>query len=82
MNDAGVWLLSTRHIQPRGAGEFDFVWTHFGFEDDTPEMTERRPIQAARYVETVVRTTAGLRFAARHCIYDSEMIPNAIIYPL
>ena len=34
--------LSTRHIQPAGVGEFDFVWTHFGFEDDTPEMTQRR----------------------------------------
>ena len=38
--------LSTRHIQPRGPGEFDFVWTHFGFEDDTPEMDQRRLIQA------------------------------------
>jgi salicylate 5-hydroxylase large subunit len=34
--------VSTRHIQPRGNGEFDFVWTHFGYQDDTPEMTERR----------------------------------------
>ncbi len=38
--------LSTRHIVPRGVGEFDFVWTHFGFLDDTPEMTERRLRQA------------------------------------
>jgi salicylate 5-hydroxylase large subunit len=38
--------VSTRHIQPNGSGSFDFVWTHFGFEDDTPEMTERRLIQA------------------------------------
>jgi salicylate 5-hydroxylase large subunit len=38
--------VSTRHIQPDGTGSFDFVWTHFGFEDDTPEMTERRLIQA------------------------------------
>jgi len=38
--------VSTRHIQPDGKGSFDFVWTHFGFEDDTPEMTERRLIQA------------------------------------
>jgi salicylate 5-hydroxylase large subunit len=38
--------LSTRHIVPRGAGEFDFVWTHFGFADDTPEMTRRRLRQA------------------------------------
>ena len=34
--------LSTRHIVPRGPGEFDFVWTHFGFADDSPEMTQRR----------------------------------------
>jgi salicylate 5-hydroxylase large subunit len=38
--------LSTRHIQPVGVGEFDFVWTHFGFEDDTPDMTQRRLRQA------------------------------------
>ena len=34
--------LSTRQIIPAGPDRFDFVWTHFGFEDDTPEMTERR----------------------------------------
>jgi salicylate 5-hydroxylase large subunit len=34
--------LSTRHIVPRGEGAFDFVWTHFGFADDSPEMTRRR----------------------------------------
>lgn len=38
--------VSMRHIQPSGHGAFDFVWTHFGFEDDTPEMDERRLIQA------------------------------------
>jgi salicylate 5-hydroxylase large subunit len=38
--------VSTRHIQPRGPHEFDFVWTHFGFEDDSQEMTRRRLRQA------------------------------------
>lgn len=38
--------VSTRHIQPDGHGSFDFVWTHFGYEEDTPEMTERRLRQA------------------------------------
>jgi salicylate 5-hydroxylase large subunit len=38
--------LSTRHIVPRGPGVFDFVWTHFGFADDTPETTQRRLRQA------------------------------------
>ena len=38
--------LSTRHLQPASPGEFDYVWTHFGFADDTPEMTTRRLRQA------------------------------------
>ena len=35
-----------------------------------------------RYLDKVVRTPHGLRFASRECIYDSEMIPNSIIYPI
>jgi salicylate 5-hydroxylase small subunit len=35
-----------------------------------------------RYLDTVVRTVAGLKFASRQCIYDSELIPNSIIYPI
>ena len=35
-----------------------------------------------RYLDHVVRTEQGLRFASRICIYDSEMIPNSIIYPI
>src|SRR3546814_17016287 len=38
--------LATRHIVPAGPGVFDFIWTHFGFEDDTPDMTRRRLRQA------------------------------------
>jgi salicylate 5-hydroxylase large subunit len=38
--------VSTRHIQPVGPTAFDFVWTHFGFADDTTEMRERRLRQA------------------------------------
>ncbi|MEJ8824446.1 aromatic-ring-hydroxylating dioxygenase subunit beta [Variovorax humicola] len=35
-----------------------------------------------RYIDVVVRTEAGLRFSSRQVIYDSEMIPNSIIYPI
>ena len=38
--------LSTRHLQPVAPGVFDFVWTHFGFADDSAEMTRRRLRQA------------------------------------
>ena len=35
-----------------------------------------------RYLDAIVRTPHGLRFASRLVIYDSEMIPNSIIYPI
>ena len=35
-----------------------------------------------RYLDVVVRTPEGLKFASRECIYDTEMIPNSIIYPI
>jgi salicylate 5-hydroxylase small subunit len=35
-----------------------------------------------RYIDEIVRTDAGLRFASRTCVYDSEMILNSLIYPI
>ncbi len=35
-----------------------------------------------RYIDRVVVTPDGLKFAERLVIYDSEMIPNSIIYPI
>jgi salicylate 5-hydroxylase small subunit len=37
---------------------------------------------AGRYIDKIVRTDRGLKFQSRECIYDSEMIPNSIIYPI
>ncbi|HEY4373863.1 MAG TPA: Rieske 2Fe-2S domain-containing protein [Burkholderiales bacterium] len=38
--------MSVRQICPRDCGSFDFVWTHFGFEEDDADMTQRRLRQA------------------------------------
>lgn len=35
-----------------------------------------------RYLDEVVRTADGLKFASRRCIYDSEMVLNSLIYPI
>ena len=35
-----------------------------------------------RYIDEIVRTDAGLRFASRLCVYDSEMVLNSLIYPI
>jgi salicylate 5-hydroxylase small subunit len=35
-----------------------------------------------RYIDRIVSNENGLQFSERLCIYDSEMIPNSIIYPI
>jgi salicylate 5-hydroxylase small subunit len=35
-----------------------------------------------RYIDEIVRTDGGLRFASRLCVYDSEMVLNSLIYPI
>lgn len=35
-----------------------------------------------RYFDRLRRTPDGLRFESRICVFDSEMIPNSIIYPI
>jgi salicylate 5-hydroxylase small subunit len=35
-----------------------------------------------RTIDVVVATPAGLKFESRIVVYDSEMIPNSIIYPI
>ena len=35
-----------------------------------------------RYIDVVVRTAEGLKFETAPVVYDSEMIPNSIIYPI
>ncbi|HVC51888.1 MAG TPA: aromatic ring-hydroxylating dioxygenase subunit alpha [Stellaceae bacterium] len=38
--------LAMRQVVPLDANTFDLVWTHFGYADDPPEMTQRRLRQA------------------------------------
>ncbi|MBO1111643.1 aromatic-ring-hydroxylating dioxygenase subunit beta [Bordetella petrii] len=35
-----------------------------------------------RYLDVIQHTPQGLKFASRQCIFDSELIPNSLIYPL
>lgn len=43
---------------------------------------ETTVFNVGRYLDEVVSTPEGLKFAVRRAIYDSEMIPNSIIYPI
>lgn len=35
-----------------------------------------------RYIDEVIREDGELRFSDKHVVFDSEMIPNSIIYPI
>ena len=43
---------------------------------------ESTVFNAGYYRDQVVRTPEGLKLQARLCVYDSEMIPNSLIYPI
>lgn len=43
---------------------------------------ESTVFNVGRYLDRIVVTNKGLKFKSRACIYDSEMIPNSIIYPI
>jgi len=48
-----------------------------------PKLPEPTPVfNVGRSLDEIVRTPGGLRFASRLAIYDSELIPNSIIYPI
>lgn len=38
--------------------------------------------QVGRYIDAFVHTPEGLRLQDRHCVYDSEMVLNSLIYPV
>lgn len=43
---------------------------------------ESSVFNVGRYLDRIRVTPDGLRFEQRHCIYDTEMIANSLIYPI
>lgn len=48
----------------------------------TKPSQETTVYNVGRYLDRVQITPQGMKFASRLCIYDSEMIPNSLIYPI
>jgi len=67
-------------VHKADAGRFEVEANYAVFR--TKLSQESTVFNVGRYLDVVVRTPEGLRFASRHCVYDSEMIPNSIIYPI
>lgn len=49
------------------------------------ETVHDRPTQiltSGRFLDSLVRTPAGLRFREKICVYDANLIPGSIVFPL
>ena len=67
-------------VRKAEAGRFECEANYAVFRTKLSELSS--VFNVGRYIDVIVRTEAGLKFSSRQVIYDSEMIPNSIIYPL
>jgi 3-phenylpropionate/cinnamic acid dioxygenase small subunit len=43
---------------------------------------ETRVFLAGRYLDRIVRDAGGLRFRERVCVFDSDVVPGSLVYPV
>ena len=68
-------------VRKHGGDRFECEANYAVFRTKLSELTT--VFNVGRYLDVVVRTDAGLlKFKSRLVVYDSEMIPNSIIYPI
>jgi salicylate 5-hydroxylase small subunit len=73
-------IVGTPRVLKAAPGRFECEANYAVFRTKLSELST--VFSVGRYIDTVVRTDQGLKFASREVIYDSEMVPNSIIYPL
>ena len=67
-----------RHIDEQGRWHCEANYAVFRTKLDGASTV----FNVGRYLDIVVNTPQGFKFAQRLCIYDSEMIPNSIVSPV
>jgi len=73
-----VGLPVVHEVDDDGAIHCEANYAVFRTKLDGPSTV----FNVGRYIDKVVPTPEGLKFASRLCVFDSEMIPNSIIYPI
>ena len=73
-------VVGVPHLLRVEADRFECEANYAVFRTKLSELTT--VFNVGRTLDTVVRTAEGFKFASRVCVYDSEMIPNSIIYPI
>jgi salicylate 5-hydroxylase small subunit len=65
------------------AEDDDLIVTETNYTVFRTKLSQETTVfNTGRYLDRVRRTPAGLRLESRICVYDTEMIPNSMIYPI
>jgi salicylate 5-hydroxylase small subunit len=65
------------------AFEDDLIVAEANYTVFRTKLSEETTVfNAGRYLDRIRITADGLKFESRICVYDSEMIPNSLIYPI
>ena len=49
---------------------------------ETPLNDLTRVFNVGRYIDRIVREHDRLKFAEKHCVFDSLLVPNSIVFPI
>lgn len=67
-------------VRPQGAGRYACEANYAVFRTKLSQPST--VFSVGRTLDVVVDTPEGLKFESRLVVYDTEMIPNSIIYPI
>jgi 3-phenylpropionate/cinnamic acid dioxygenase small subunit len=76
-----AWRHSITQIRARDEGERITVRANFVVFESLHEQ-HTRVLCAGRYLDTLMRTEAGLRLREKICVYDAALIPGSIVMPI
>ena len=73
-------IVSAPRVIAAGEDEIRSEANYLVLRTKQDELSEL--FSVGRYIDVVRKTEEGLKFKSRLCIFDSELIPNSIIYPI
>ena len=76
-----AWRHSITQIRGREERRTITAQANFVVFETLPEQ-HTSVLCAGRYMDTLVRTEAGLRLREKICVYDTTLIPGSIVMPL
>ena len=73
-------IISSFLIEPCADGSLAVEANYAVFRTKQNNLTE--VFNTGRYYDVLVRDGSALKFRDKLCVYDSELIPNSLIYPV